>query len=166
MPSFLDAPIRSAYRAAHLGLRSYWFIRRPLTRGVLIALWHEGKVLLVKNSYRREHTFPGGYIKKHEAPIEAAARELREEVGIDISPERLQYAYHGVHQYEFRDDTLDIYELEVDARPRFAVDRREVVWADFCDPADLGRRRVVPHVEEYLRAHLRSPQSRSVEGSG
>ena len=47
----INALIRAVYRLAHWGLRLLWFIRRPETAGALVAVWYEGRVLLVKNSY-------------------------------------------------------------------------------------------------------------------
>jgi 8-oxo-dGTP pyrophosphatase MutT (NUDIX family) len=44
----------------------------------------DGRVLLVRHSYRRRWGFPGGLVKRHEAIDVAARREAREEVGIDV----------------------------------------------------------------------------------
>lgn len=115
-----------------------------------MAVWYEGRVLLVKNSYRTQLTLPGGYIRPREDRRTAAARELREEVGINAQPKRLVHAYHGTHVFEHRQDTLDIYELEVDDEPRVQVDDREVVRAEFRTPDEALGLQVVPHLEEYL----------------
>ena len=44
----------------------------------------DGRVLVVRHSYRRRWGFPGGLVKRHEAIEDAARREAREEVGVDI----------------------------------------------------------------------------------
>jgi 8-oxo-dGTP pyrophosphatase MutT (NUDIX family) len=149
-----NALIRAVYRAAHWGLRLLWFIRRPETSGALVAVWHQGRVLLVKNSYRAQLTFPGGYIRPREDRRTAAARELREEVGINVQPKRLVHAYHGTHVFEHRQDTLDIYELEVDSAPNVQVDNREVVRAEFLTPDEALSLQIVPHLDEYLSRRL------------
>ncbi|MGB5282934.1 MAG: NUDIX hydrolase [Polyangiales bacterium] len=149
-----NALIRAVYRAAHWGLRLLWFIRRPETSGALVAVWHQGRVLLVKNSYRAQLTFPGGYIRRREDRRTAAARELREEVGINVQPKRLVHAYHGTHVFEHRQDTLDIYELEVDSEPNVQVDNREVVRAEFLTPDEALGLLIVPHLDEYLSRRL------------
>ncbi|HSN81244.1 MAG TPA: NUDIX hydrolase [Polyangiales bacterium] len=146
----INALIRVVYRLAHWGLRLLWFIRRPETTGALVAVWCRGRVLLVKNSYRSHLTLPGGYVKAREDRRTTAARELREEVGIQVQPKRLVHAYHGTHLFEHRKDTLDIYELEVDEEPKVRVDDREVVAAEFHSPDEALSLSIVPHLEEYL----------------
>jgi 8-oxo-dGTP diphosphatase len=44
----------------------------------------DGRLLVVRHSYRRRWGFPGGLVKRHEAIEDAARREAREEVGVDI----------------------------------------------------------------------------------
>lgn len=146
----INALIRAVYRLAHWGLRLLWLIRRPETTGALVAVWHHGRVLLVKNSYRRQLTLPGGYVKPREDRRITAARELREEVGINVQPRRLVHAYHGTHLFEHRQDTLDIFELELDDEPNVRVDDREVVSAELYTPDEALGMDVVPHLEEYL----------------
>ena len=109
-----------------------------------------GLVLLVKNSYRPQLTLPGGYVRAREDRRTTAARELREEVGIKVQPKRLVHAYHGTHLFEHRKDTLDIYELDLDAAPKVTVDQREVVEAEFHTPDEALGMSIVPHLEEYL----------------
>jgi 8-oxo-dGTP pyrophosphatase MutT (NUDIX family) len=150
----INALIRTVYRVAHWGLRLLWFIRRPETTGALVAVWHHGRVLLVKNSYRPQLTLPGGYIRPREDRRTAAARELREEVGISVQPRRLVHAYHATHLFEHRKDTLDIYELEVDDEPRVQVDNREVVQAEFHTPDEALAMTIVPHLEDYLSQRI------------
>lgn len=44
----------------------------------------EGRVLVVKPTYRPEWQFVGGMVDRGEAPHEACAREIKEEIGIDL----------------------------------------------------------------------------------
>ena len=49
----------------------------------------EGKILIVKPTYRRDWLLPGGIIEEHESPYAACIREIREELGLDIPLGRL-----------------------------------------------------------------------------
>jgi 8-oxo-dGTP diphosphatase len=146
----IDAAFRTFYRTAHLGLRAYWFVRRPVRGGVLVAMWHEGRVLVVKNSYRAEYSFPGGYPETGESRRAAARREVEEETGIRVDASALVHAYHGTHLYEHRHDRVDIFELHLDAEPTVEIDRREVVWAQLLTPDEARALPLVPHLVDYF----------------
>ena len=55
------------------------------------AIFHnaDGKVLLVKPSYRDTWEIPGGGLEHGEFPFQAAAREVGEETGLELRPGRL-----------------------------------------------------------------------------
>ena len=55
------------------------------------ALFHDadGRVLLVQLSYVAHWDIPGGTVDAEEAPWTTAAREVREELGLDLPPGRL-----------------------------------------------------------------------------
>lgn len=83
----LPVPARRAvYRVAHLALRIWWVVRRPHTHGVKCVLRHEGRILFVRHTYgdRRVWELPGGGLRRGEPPAHAAAREAREELGVDV----------------------------------------------------------------------------------
>lgn len=44
----------------------------------------DGRILLVRLSYRHRWGVPGGLLKRGEDPADAARREVREEVGLDV----------------------------------------------------------------------------------
>ncbi len=158
----VDFGFRTAYKTAHRMLRAYWGLRNPHTHGALIAVWHDGQILLVKNSYRRDYTLPGGYVRPDETPEQGAARELREEVGVEVSPSALRLAYSETKPYENRRDHVTICEVELEHAIDFAVDNREVVWAGFRRPDEVLALPIVPHLREYL---LAVKESSAIEGA-
>lgn len=84
----LPVPVRRiAYRIAHFGLRTYWRLLRPHTRGVKCVVRDGDAVLFVRHAYgdRRSWQLPGGGMKRGEDPRDTAAREAREELGLDLA---------------------------------------------------------------------------------
>jgi 8-oxo-dGTP pyrophosphatase MutT (NUDIX family) len=77
---------RLGYRVAHRLLRAWWFVRRPHTRGVKCLLRDGDRILFVRHAYgdRDLWELPGGGIRRGEAPADAARREAREELGVDL----------------------------------------------------------------------------------
>jgi 8-oxo-dGTP diphosphatase len=146
----LNTVVRLGYRGAYLTLRLWWLVRRPCTHGAAVALWHEGRVLMVRASYRDCYTLPGGFVRPGEPPEEAARRETREEVGLDLPPEALRHAWQGTVPYESRMDTVDIWEASLDEPPSIHVTGREIVWAGWLDPSAARGRRLLPHIAAYL----------------
>jgi 8-oxo-dGTP pyrophosphatase MutT (NUDIX family) len=98
---------------------------------------------------------PAGNLHRGESPLAAAVRELREEVGIAAAPERLRYAREVVHHTDWKEDHSHVFELELDAAPRIAIDGREVVWADFATPDEALARELSVPVRVYLESRSR-----------
>ncbi|MEV0636418.1 NUDIX domain-containing protein [Streptomyces sp. NPDC050619] len=48
----------------------------------------DGRILVERVAYRQVHLLPGGALDAHEAPLPAAVRELREELGVQTSLSR------------------------------------------------------------------------------
>lgn len=64
------------------------------TLGALVLVRNQaGELLLVRQSYTRGWSLPGGLLGRHEPPMQAAARELAEETGLRIDAERLAPAH-------------------------------------------------------------------------
>ncbi len=51
---------------------------------VVGSIIHKGKILLIKHKKLSKWLPPGGHIEKDETPDEAVAREIREEVGLEV----------------------------------------------------------------------------------
>ena len=145
-----DILIRTGYRLAYLGLRAWWSVRRPATHGAGVALWHGGKVLLVRTSYRDCYSLPGGFVGRGEPSEQAARRELREELGVDLAACALRLAWSGTLSFESRQDTVDIWETLLDTVPAPRITSGEIVWAGWMSPSEALKQRLLPHVAIYL----------------
>ncbi len=140
-----------------LGL-CFWRVFTPLSTGVYIAVWYKNKVLLIKNSYKNDYTLPSGGIKKGERLRIAAARELFEEVNIKVNPDELKFVGSYSNRYEYKRDTINLFEIRFKSEPAFQVDNREVIWAAFINSADVMRFRLFPTVRTYLQNYLSTNQ--------
>ena len=146
---------RIAYRAAYMAARCWWFVRRPQTRGALIALWVEGRILLVRTSYRSLYTLPGGFVRRHEEARDAALRELVEELGIVLPPSVLTRVWHAAITFEYRQDTVTVWEATLDVEPSTRVNGCELVWAGWMAPVEALTLPLLPHVRAYLTERQR-----------
>ena len=131
--------------------RFYWWLVRPITRGVrAIVANGMGHILLVRHNYGEGWLLPGGAVRQNEDCETALQRELEEELGItDISKVSRLGEYQNT--YEFKLDTIVVF-----AVGSFALEKKrhfEIEGGDFFDPRALpegvspGTRR---RVEEWL----------------
>jgi len=112
-------------------MRQWWRLHRPAHHGAVVAIWFERKILLVRHSYREGYGLPGGGVKSRENPAQAAARELLEELRLQVTAEDLQSAGRFVHEGDYRRDTADVYEFRPKIEPKIIIDNREIIWAGF-----------------------------------
>jgi ADP-ribose pyrophosphatase YjhB (NUDIX family) len=116
-------------------LKLYWFLVRPKTCGVQCVMQHGGAMLLVRNTYGRQHwTFPGGSIARGETTEAAIRREVLEEVGLHL--ERLQYlgAFEATIDYK-RDHVTVFAGIALDRQ--VTLDPAEILEAHWFQPQEL-----------------------------
>lgn len=132
----IPAPLhRAALRLAHAARKLWWRSCRPRLRGVQILAFDDGgRVLLLRHAYGTgKWMTPGGGLGRREDPVEAAQRELAEEVGctladpwlLGVKTENLYGASNAVHTVTGR------------LRGQPLADRREIVAAALFAPDAL-----------------------------
>lgn len=142
MPKFLPASLHRALLPLAHAIRHYWrrWRKTPIAGVSVIITNLGGDVLLLKHSYGPDvWSLPGGGLRRGEDPAEAAKREVREELGLDLArltpigtlEEVLSGAPHTAH----------LFTATCDRHPR--PDGREVTVARFFPshslPEPLGR---------------------------
>ena len=141
---------RCAYRMGHLLARQWWRLRRPEIRGVAVAVWSAGRLLVVRPSYRRGYDLPGGGLDAGEEPRRGAARELAEELAVELPTAELQDLGLFDFTLEHRRIRETLFAWHPLGEPALRIDRREIVWAGFLPPTELHRAAVTPSVRHAL----------------
>jgi 8-oxo-dGTP diphosphatase len=163
----LDRFYRIGYFVGFRLALQWWRIWRPQHRGALVAVWVRDRILLVRQSYRRGWTLPGGGVGYHEDPRHAAWRELAEEVGITAGREQLAVAFETSGVWDFRHDYVQIFELKLASEPELRIDNREIVAARFEPASAAAGLPLSPPVRRYLAAlYGASPHPRPSPASG
>ena len=154
MGTMLDACFRLAYRGAFQGARVYWRVFRPQNHGALVAIWHGDSVLLVKNSYVDYFSLPGGNVRADESALDAALRELKEEINLTVDGSQLRLVLEHNHEWQGRPDHVVIFELNVQERPEVSVDNREVISAQWVTPQEALSRQLFPPLRSVIENRL------------
>ena len=108
-------------------MRVYWRVKRPLTHGALVTLWHRGEVrpelvrLVLQLTRRLRAPGRGG-------PRCGRAR-AGEEIGLAVRQAELVPVLDVTHDWEGKRDRVEIFSLDVDARPEIRIDHREIIDA-------------------------------------
>lgn len=127
--------LRQLYRAAYWALWAFALVAHPRGHGVKGLITNGGAVLFVRHTYGPyEWELPGGGQHRHERPDEAIARELREELGIEVTNPVALGAGNGPRQY--RNNRVSFFTIELASRAvqPDPVEIAEVRWADPADP--------------------------------
>ena len=136
----VDAMLRFVLTGLHYLLRAFWFVGRPKTFGAhALALTPEGKVILVKLRYAPGWRLPGGGRRADEPALDAALRELREEIGMISYGDARQARDFEEPVYSKRDAASLVLVRDVLYRPRWSWEVQEICEAATGDlPADTS----------------------------
>ena len=111
------------YKIIYPLLKLYWFIFRPKTQGVICLILSEDELLLIRHTYGHSAwTLSGGGLKKNETQEDAVKREVKEELGLDITP---QYIGEFTHNTEHKIDTVFCFVASI-AKKEPKIDHLEV----------------------------------------
>ncbi|WP_419711833.1 NUDIX hydrolase [Pseudomonas sp. NFX224] len=100
----------------------------------------DGRTLLVRKRGTQAFMQPGGKIEPHELPIHTLARELEEELGLDIDPAQAtflgQFSAPAANEPGFTVHA-EIFQLHIDIDVTPAAEIEEVIWIDPSTDGDV-----------------------------
>ncbi|MDE0837554.1 MAG: NUDIX hydrolase [Kiritimatiellae bacterium] len=140
-----------AYRVAYAGLQVIWFFRGQRPAGAFVALWFQNRILLVQTSYQQNRTLPGGGKNRRETDLEAACREVREEVGLTLDPATLTRVDQDVDEGRFARERIALFEAHFAEAPLVRIDHREIVSADWFDVTHPETEKLWPLFRAYIQ---------------
>ncbi len=96
----------------------------------------EQKILLVKPSYYQFWHLPGGFVDEHESPLQAISREIKEEINLNMEPERLMIVDYEAGSEQTKEVLVFIFDFGIVDQHGFSglkVDNTEIIDFSFFD---------------------------------
>jgi ADP-ribose pyrophosphatase YjhB (NUDIX family) len=117
--------------------RLAYYLSSPLFRLLIkrtdrayVILVHDNKVLMIKNWFGKQFwALPGGGMRRNETPQQAATRELREELGIQVDPAQLALVTKGRWQTDRLGHHYQIFSVQTPKQPDLKPRHFEILKA-------------------------------------
>ncbi len=129
---------------------TYRLVAKPHTHGALVAIWWQGRLLLVETSYRKVLSLPGGGIEAGETPLQAAVRELGEELGISAAAQELQNPWGCTELSAGGRNTVTIFAWHPTGQPEIRVDGLEIKGCQWLKREEALAKPLPNHLRDYL----------------
>lgn len=130
---------------------------RPRFNVVSCYVEHNGKILLLfRNSNKSEGNrwgVPAGKIHLGESEQEAMVREIKEETGLEILPEKLDYFNKVYVRYPDYDFVYHIFFLKLDSEPIIKINPREHKEHAWVMPQDALNMKLVPDLDGCIKMY-------------
>ena len=143
---------RAAYKAAWIARKGVRLLPWPHMNGAMAAVWVEGRVLLVQNSYNDFWSMPGGRLNAGERFAQAAARELLEETGIRIEAAALAPVHDEVLGHLLRRDRVEIFAAGLEELPAVSADPVEIEQTRWVTPQEAFALPLFGPTRRYLQS--------------
>ena len=136
--------IRHKRRLVARAVQAYWRATRSLTMGAQgIVFDPQGRVLLIRHTYRPGWHFPGGGVEKNESTLEALTRELHEEAGVVLIERPPLFALYTNFRV-FPSDHIAVFVVRSWEQPVVPQPNREIAAQGFFAVDDLPEGTIGP----------------------
>lgn len=109
-----------------------------------VVIIYDGKLLVCKNKSKNYYFFPGGHIEFGEKAEQALKRELKEELGINVS----RFLYIGTVENIFGEDGVRHHEInlvfQADIKKISLSSKEDHIGFDFIKIKNLKREKIYP----------------------
>lgn len=126
---------------------------------VVILLLPDARVVAVKARYKDYWSFPGGMIDDDETPLQAAVREVQEEVGVTIRTEQLEFVLVVDRESEHLRTYQFVFECPISSEQASSIRIEESELSDyvFVSKTDIlgGDQRVYSQTARHWAAGVR-----------
>ncbi|HYG83396.1 MAG TPA: NUDIX hydrolase [Verrucomicrobiae bacterium] len=141
--------------------------KKPLSSKLLV--WDERRELLViKPNYKKHWDIPGGMVEAWESPLEGAIREIKEELGLVIAPEALQFAgvRYGTSKVSQGDFLHFLFHTSITkpARDALQIDESEIEAYRWLPQEQAVAMLAGNHLRQFIAKVLQSQQPRYADG--
>jgi 8-oxo-dGTP pyrophosphatase MutT (NUDIX family) len=145
------------FKIVRFPIKWYWKRFNIKTYGVRVLVTHKDSLILVRHWYNNLWVMPGGGIKKYETPEQAAIREIREEVGLNLN--QLDYKL-GTYSNtkEGKNDTVYCFVAELDSqidiKKKFNIEVSDILWCDFDKLPEGTSKATRERIKEYQNKEI------------
>lgn len=123
------------------------------------------EILILKTSYRKYWTLPGGVVEKDESVKRALVREIKEEINLDLADFKLAALDYcatkiikGVQNPESVQVLFDAGVVTKEILDLIKIDNQEIIEYQFCTPEDTLKLLGLP-LRRMLHSYLISQQA-------
>ena len=125
----------------------------------------QGKMLILKPTYKEHWLLPGGVVESNESPRETCTREVKEETGIDCHPTRLLCVdYVSDSSYKVESIQFVFYGGTLSNKVQINLPNREIASYKFVEssaalsmlgiPSQRRLKSCLPHLDSQITVYL------------
>jgi 8-oxo-dGTP pyrophosphatase MutT (NUDIX family) len=128
-----------------------WFLILNGSDRSRVIVEYGGKILLVRGWHDGKYqSLPGGGKEKRENMRQCAARELREEVGIEVAPDKLKS--HGIYDHKRRGISfkMHLFSVSLTQEPKIEQGIVEIIDIQWIEASDISKASITEFTKKLI----------------